>query len=97
MLITVFTDEGFGHPAFFPFFIIGHAIWIVVIVLLIVLVARRRRSWTRGDGWDGAQSHGGHLTQMDAEQPLAERFARGDIEEAEYRARLEVLRAQRPS
>src|SRR6218665_2924644 len=53
MLITVFTDEGFGHPAFFPFFIIGHAIWIVVIVLLIVLVARRRRSCTRGGGCDG--------------------------------------------
>ena len=31
-----------------------------------------------------------------AEQTLAERFAKGDIDETEYRARLEVLRANRP-
>ena len=30
-----------------------------------------------------------------AESTLAERFAQGDIEEKEYRARLEVLRANR--
>ena len=30
-----------------------------------------------------------------AEATLAQRFAQGDIEEAEYRARLEVLRANR--
>src|SRR6218665_2838884 len=101
MLITVFTDEGFGHPAVFPFFLIrppflfvvifflflmiGDFIWLVFIFLLIVVVARRRRSWTRGDGWNGPQSPGGHWTQIDAEQTLAERFARGDIDEAEYR------------
>ena len=28
---------------------------------------------------------------------LSERFAKGDIDETEYRARLEVLRANRPN
>jgi putative membrane protein len=32
-----------------------------------------------------------------AERTLAERFAHGDIDEVEYRARLEVLRANRAS
>ena len=32
-----------------------------------------------------------------AESTLAERFAKGDIDETEYRARLEVLRANRPN
>ena len=31
------------------------------------------------------------------ESTLAERFAKGDIDETEYRARLEVLRANRPN
>ena len=42
---------------------------------------------------------GGSATQSgssEAEKTLAERFAQGDIDEVEYRARLEVLRANRP-
>jgi putative membrane protein len=43
-----------------------------------------------GAGWGGHQASGGAAA---AETTLAERFAQGDIDEKEYRARLEVLRA----
>lgn len=73
--------------------------WILVIVLIVSLVGRRwrRRAWA-------GQAAGGHpgppwAWRQDgargAEQTLAERFAQGDIDEVEYRARLEVLRANR--
>ena len=77
---------GFGWIFFFliPLFWIG-------IVVLFASLARRR--WARGGWgpsrhpyWAGAAARG-------AESTLAERFAQGDIDEKEYRARLEVLRA----
>ncbi len=64
--------------------------WIGVFVLIFALVGRR---WRRG--WQG----GGHPAFAEptrsAERTLAERFAQGDIDEKEYRARLEVLRVNR--
>jgi putative membrane protein len=85
---------GFG---FFPFFIIGPVIWLVIIVLVIILAATaRRRRFAR---WGVEGGHfgpwGGPFAQAarGAESTLAERFAQGDIDEKEYRARLEVLRA----
>jgi putative membrane protein len=68
--------------------------WILVIGLVVFLVTRRRRDWAAATGgaygppWARAAS---------AESTLAERFAQGDIDETEYRARLEVLRANRPN
>ena len=50
-------------------------------------------AWAHGHGygpWVGAQA------ARNAESTLAERFAQGDIDEKEYRARLEVLRANVP-
>jgi DNA-binding NarL/FixJ family response regulator len=44
----------------------------------------------RHPGWPG------QADARSAEKTLAERFAQGDIDEVEYRARLEVLRANRP-
>ncbi|MGK9148682.1 SHOCT domain-containing protein [Plantibacter flavus] len=73
--------------------------WILVIVLVVSLVGRRwrRRAWA-GAGAPG-QAGGPWAWRGDAvrgaEQTLAERFAQGDIDEVEYRARLEVLRANR--
>ncbi|MEO6826601.1 MAG: SHOCT domain-containing protein [Microbacteriaceae bacterium] len=61
--------------------------WIAVIVLIVLLVGRR---WRRQGPWASPQHPG-----ADAERTLAERFAQGDIDEVEYRARLEVLRANR--
>jgi putative membrane protein len=83
-----------GGAAFWPFFIIGPIFWFVIVVLIIVLVATgRRRRWAH---WN-AMGHSGFgpwgNAARSAESTLAERFAQGDIDEKEYRARLEVLRA----
>jgi putative membrane protein len=77
-----------------PFFIIGPVFWFVIVVLVIVLIATgRRRRMARWGAW----GHGGFGpwggAARGAESTLAERFAQGDIDEKEYRARLEVLRA----
>jgi putative membrane protein len=53
-------------------------LWFTFFVLFFVFVVRRRRGW-----WDGRRS---------GESVLAERYARGEITDDEYRARLTVLR-----
>jgi putative membrane protein len=79
--------------ALWPLFIVGHIFWFLLIVAVIVFaIAGRRRRMAR---W---ASMGGHFGPWGggargAESTLAERFAQGDIDEKEYRARLEVLRA----
>lgn len=89
----------FGHGFGFLFFLIP-LFWILVIVLVVSLVARRRRHWGHwGYGHPGF-GPGAYWAQAQAartaESTLAERFAQGDIDEKEYRARLEVLRASVP-
>ena len=66
--------------------------WILVIGLVVFLVTRgRRRAWAEG-GYGPPWTRSGS-----AESTLSERFAKGDIDETEYRARLEVLRTNRPN
>lgn len=71
--------------------------WIGVFALFFALM--RRRMLRRGFGPDFAgHGYGAFVEQRaarSAEATLAERFAQGDIDEVEYRARLEVLRANR--
>jgi putative membrane protein len=87
----------FGGPVGFPgfgflFFLIP-LFWIAVIALIAGLGRRRwRRTWAMNGGHPG---FGGWGAARGAESTLAERFANGDIDEKEYRARLEVLRANR--
>ena len=66
--------------------------WILVIALVFGVFGRRwrRHAWQNGYGHHG---HWGAQAARSAESTLAERFAQGDIDEKEYRARLEVLRA----
>jgi putative membrane protein len=87
-----------GGPGFgfgWIFFILIPLFWIAVFVLIGSLARRR---WSRG-GWGPGHWAGGHAPWVaaaaarGAESTLAERFAQGDIDEKEYRARLEVLRA----
>ncbi|HEY0260430.1 MAG TPA: hypothetical protein VGC18_11315 [Lacisediminihabitans sp.] len=81
-----------AHPwgAGFGFlFLLIPLFWIAVIALVVGLARRRHAHW-------GAWSHpgfAGAVGSRAAESTLAERFAQGDIDEKEYRARLEVLRA----
>ncbi|MDQ4215221.1 hypothetical protein [Microbacterium capsulatum] len=91
------------HPFFWPLFIIGPLMFLIIVGLLIALIVRRRH-WGYGPwGWHGAPGAPGAQApwvgksqSRSAEQILADRFAKGDIDETEYRARLEVLRANRP-
>lgn len=89
---------GMGGGGFGWLFLLIPLFWIVVVVALFAIFGRR---WRRG--WDGqgpyAYPNGpygaGQADARSAEKTLAERFAQGDIDEVEYRARLEVLRANR--
>ncbi|KJL32121.1 SHOCT domain-containing protein [Microbacterium azadirachtae] len=99
-----------GMAPFWPFFIIGPLMFLVIVGLLIALLVRRRRwggpgpwAWHGAPGahgaqapWAGMAQQGGAAQSRTAEQILADRFAKGDVDETEYRARLEVLRANRP-
>ncbi|MGH2775352.1 MAG: SHOCT domain-containing protein [Actinomycetota bacterium] len=58
-------------------------LWLLVLGVVIFVLVRGRRG---GDRWHHGQS---------AEGVLAERYARGEIAEEEYRERLEVLKGSR--
>ncbi|MGO2859687.1 MAG: SHOCT domain-containing protein [Brevibacterium sp.] len=82
-------------PGLWPFFVLIPIFWVVVIGLVVTLIITlNRRRWRNAGGppWADSRNQG----VRSAEATLAERFAQGDIEEADYRARLEVLRANRP-
>ncbi len=96
MLSTVALVAAHAHPWGWGFWFVPVIFWLLIIGLIITFVATRRRRWAAqgwgpyGGPWASAQA------ARSAELVLAERFARGDIEEVEYRARLEVLRSQQP-
>ena len=81
---------GFG---FGWLFLLIPLFWILVVVLIVGIFGRRwrRHAWNNGYGHHG-YGHWGQAARS-AESSLAERFAQGEIDEKEYRARLEVLRA----
>ncbi|GAA0415338.1 SHOCT domain-containing protein [Streptomyces luteireticuli] len=62
--------------------------WVLVIGALVLLF--------RSLGRPHERPHWGSPPAASAEQILAERFARGEIDEEEYRLRLEVLRSTGP-
>jgi putative membrane protein len=82
-----------GHVGFgfgWLFFLIP-LFWIGLFALIFGVFGRRwrRRAWAA----NGQYGPWAHRAARGAESTLAERFANGDIDEKEYRARLEVLRA----
>ncbi|TAL42139.1 MAG: hypothetical protein EPN91_09155 [Salinibacterium sp.] len=88
--------DGAAHLGFgLFFFILIPLFWIAIIALCASIGRRRwmRHGWGPGHAWHHAQWAG---VGRSAETTLAERFAQGDIDEKEYRARLEVLRANNP-
>ena len=78
-------DVCYAGPHFFwwfpviPLFFLGF--WLIVLLLVRPWAWRRRGPWAYGTG--------------SAEGVLAERYARGEVTEEEYRSRLEVLRRDR--
>ncbi|GAA1776085.1 SHOCT domain-containing protein [Agromyces lapidis] len=90
---TAATHAGPWAAGFGWVFFLIPIFWFLVIGLVVFLVSRNRRSWANG----GAEGYGPPWARgASAEQTLGQRFANGDIDETEYRARLEVLRANRP-
>jgi putative membrane protein len=67
-----------AHAGWFLWPLIPLAWFTFFFLIFVFLVRSRRRRW-----WDGTRS---------GESVLAERFARGEIDEAEYRGRRAVLR-----
>lgn len=104
-MITTFASA-LAHPVTYgggwpgPWFLLFPLFWFLVVVGLIVFFATRRRRWAAtGRGpWGPTGPWSGPVGRSAATAVLAERFARGEIDEAEYRARLETLLAteQRP-
>ena len=66
------------------FMVLGTVLFWAIVIAGIVLLVRRGR---RGNSWGSSRPS--------PEELLAQRFARGEIDEAEYRQRLAVL-AERP-
>jgi putative membrane protein len=86
---------GFGFALFF-------IIPLFFLLIFAIFASIGRRRWMRSGGYGpwghGNWSQGGWgSASRTAELTLAERFAQGDIDEKEYRARLEVLRASNPA
>lgn len=100
--MIVFTSLALAAAAVHPFgpgfgwlFFLVPLFWIALFAILFAIFGRRRRAmWgAYGHGYGPwAQAH----AARSAESTLAERYAQGDIDEKEYRARLEVLRASAP-
>jgi putative membrane protein len=80
----------YGPGYGFPFFFIGPVVWLIAFVVIALLI--RRASHRRWEAY-GGPAFG---PRRSPEQTLSERFANGEIDEVEYRSRLEVLRANRP-
>ena len=97
-LASAVAHPGHWGAGFGWLFFLIPLFWIGLLVLIIALVGRR---WRRAAPY-GPWGYGGHPPwahappARSAESTLAERFAQGDIDEKEYRARLEVLRAGSP-
>lgn len=67
---------------FSPWFLLFPLFWILVIGLVIFIA---RRTWRTNHRWAARQG---------GEGVLRERYARGEIDETEYRQRLQVLRSE---
>lgn len=72
------------HTFFFPF---GGLLWIILIAILVAHLWRGKDGYRHHGPGHHHHPHSGH-----AEDILAERFARGEITEAEYNERLGVLK-----
>ena len=73
---------GWGHHAWWPWGGLMMVGWWLLIAALVVMAVK-------------AVARPGRAYSLSAEETLAERYARGEIDEQDYRARLGVLREGR--
>ncbi len=93
-LVAFHPAAGWGGHGFAWWLILVPLFWIGVFALLFAIFGRR---WRRSVAANGYGPYARQAAARNAESTLAERFAQGDIDEVEYRARLEVLRANASS
>lgn len=94
-LATALVATHFAGPVGFGWwFLLIPLFWILVIAALFAIFGRR---WRRAAAEGGYGPHARLSPARQAEATLAERFAKGDIDETEYRARLEVIRTNAAS
>lgn len=78
-----------GGPGLGLWFLLIPLMWIALFAVLFAVFGRR---WRRAAAENGYGPYARRSPARQAEATLAERFAQGDIDETEYRARLEVIR-----
>lgn len=87
-----------------PWMVLGNLLFLAVIVVIVVIVvlffrALSQRPGPHGGGhagWGTPPSPGAPGPRPGPEQILAERYARGEIDEEEYERRLATLRGSPP-
>jgi len=67
--------------------------WALVVVAVVLLI----RHFSRAGGRPPSGPHSYGTPPPSAEQLLAERYARGEIDDEEYRRRLATLRGEAPA
>jgi len=98
MLDTALVTLAQHYPGYGPgpgahlWFLLIPFFWLIVAIVLFAVFGRR---WSKraGERREFMRQHWQSEAQGGAEKVLAERYARGDIDEVEYRARLEVIRS----
>lgn len=98
---------GHGGAWMWPWMVLGNLLVLAVIVVIVVIVVLFFRALSQRPGAPGG-GHGGHGgwgappstgapgPRSGPEQILAERYARGEIDEEEYERRLATLRGSPP-
>ncbi len=71
------------HPFYFP--------WFGSFAILFLILFFFRRPWWHRHGWRGGPFYGNPM-EKSPEDILAERFAKGEIDEKEYNERIGVLK-----
>lgn len=87
--VPIHFPRGWEGPRLGAWFVLALVLCIALVAVLLAVFGRRwrRAATAAGDGPNAA-----HGPARQAEATLAQRYAQGDIDEAEYRARLEVIR-----
>jgi len=94
LALAAVTAHPWGGPGF-GWFLLIPLFWILLIVALAAIFGRRWRRHGAPYGYGPPPWHTA-TPVAGAESVLAQRYANGDIDEKEYRARLEVLRSTGP-